>query len=326
MRIAVIGAAGMIGHALTRELLTAGRIKDQVIDQLILCDIRPPEPGFDDGRVTQVLGDAADSRIVETVLASRPEMIFHVAATAMGQADRDFAIGYHINFDTVRALAEGLRKAGSSYCPRLVHASSIGVYGAPFPALIEDDTMPRPDSSYGAQKLMSETLIADYSRMGFLDGICLRLPTIAVRPGEATHGNSGFFSNIIREPLHNRHAVLPASDDVRHWLASPKTALAQLIHAAALPAPALTACRALTMPGVSVTVGALLEALGAVAGEHGVSLVKRQTPPSYEARDFPQRFAAGRARALGFPLFERTASDLVQDYIATHDVSQNPDR
>ncbi|TPW33191.1 NAD-dependent epimerase/dehydratase family protein [Martelella alba] len=326
MRIAVIGAAGMIGHELTRELVTTDRINGQKIEQLILSDIRPVDTKTDETHITEVIGDAADSRVVETILTARPDVIFHVAATAMGQADRDFAIGYHINFDTVRTLAEGLRLAGESLCPRLVHASSIGVFGGPFPAVIEDHHTPCPDSSYGAQKLMSETLIADYSRMGFLDGICLRLPTIAIRPGAATHGNSGFFSNIIREPLHNKDAILPASDNVRHWLASPKTAVAQLIHAATLPSADIDGSRALTMPGISVTVAELLDALKAEAGKHALSRVKRQLPPLYQAEDFPQRFATSRAHALGFPCLEQTASDLINDYLATSHVQQNPDR
>lgn len=311
--VAIIGASGMIGARLARTLIARGALGHERLDALILSDIRKSDI---QGEATHwVTGDAAVLETIQQVIAARPDVIFHVAATAMGQADSNFSIGYHINFDTVRATLEAIRLAGDDYCPRLVHASSIGVYGAPFPALIDDATQPRPDSSYGTQKLMSEAIIADYSRMGFVDGICLRLPTIAVRPGEATHGNSGFFSNIIREPLEGRRAVLPASDDVRHWLASPETAVAQLIHAANLEGQIPAEARALVMPGVSLTVEVLLAALAERAGEDMLSLIDRSDPPVYGPQDFPACFAAEMARNLGFPLLEEKAVDFIDGFL-----------
>ncbi|TNB48391.1 NAD-dependent epimerase/dehydratase family protein [Martelella lutilitoris] len=311
--VAIIGASGMIGARLARTLIARGALGRKRLDALILSDIRK---GTIEGDGTEwVTGDAAEFETIGQVVASRPDVIFHVAATAMGQADSNFAVGYHINFDTVRATVEAIRLAGDDYCPRLVHASSIGVYGAPFPALIDDTTTPRPDSSYGTQKLMSEAIIADYSRMGFLDGICLRLATIAVRPGKATHGNSGFFSNIIREPLEGRRALLPASDDVRHWLASPETAVAQLIHAAILDGPIPAEARALVMPGVSLTVEVLLAALAERAGDEMLSLIDRADPPVFGPQDFPACFSAETARRLGFPLLEEKAVDFIDGFL-----------
>lgn len=311
--VAIIGASGMIGRALAETLIARGALGTESLDALILSDIRKSEI---EGDATQwVTGDAAEFETIGEVIAARPDVIFHVAATAMGQADSNFAIGYHINFDTVRATLEAIRLAGDDYCPRLVHASSIGVYGAPFPALIDDAAQPRPDSSYGTQKLMSEAIIADYSRMGFVDGICLRLPTIAVRPGEATHGNSGFFSNIIREPLEGRRALLPASDDVRHWLASPETAVAQLIYAANIEGRILADARALAMPGVSLTVGGLLAALADRAGDDILSLIDRTDPPVYRPQDFPACFTAETARNLGFPLLEEKPADFIDGFL-----------
>lgn len=311
--VAIIGASGMIGANLAQTLIAGGRLGARSIDALILSDIRKSDIGGADTH--WVTGDAADFETISRIVASRPDVIFHVAATAMGQADSDFAIGYNINFDTVRTTVEAIRLAGDDYCPRLVHASSIGVYGAPFPALIDDATTPRPDSSYGTQKLMSEAIVADYSRIGFLDGICLRLPTIAVRPGEATFGNSGFFSNIIREPLEGRRALLPASDDVRHWLASPETAVAQLIHAANIEGRIPADARALAMPGVSMTVEALLSALAERAGNDILSLIDRTDPPLYGSQDFPACFAADAARKFGFPILEEKPVDFIDGFL-----------
>ena len=126
-------------------------------------------------------------------------MIFHLAAIVSGEAEQDFDKGYRINMDGTRGVLEAVRKAGHK--PRLVFASSIAVFGAPFPEAIGDEFFNTPLTSYGTQKAICELLISDYSRKGFVDGISIRLPTICVRPGKPNKAASGFFSNIMREPL-----------------------------------------------------------------------------------------------------------------------------
>ena len=149
---------------------------------------------------------------------------------------------------------------------------------------------------------MSELLLADYSRRGFIDGIGIRLPTISIRPGAPTHGSSGFFSNIVREPLAGREAVLPVADTVRHWFASPRAAVGFLMHAASVDGTRLGDRRSLTMPGISATVGEEIEALRRVAGDRVVARIRRETDPAMVAiaAGLPQRFVTDRADALGF--------------------------
>lgn len=316
MHVAIIGAGGMIGRKLAAELARHPIVAAVPIDRLTLLDIHPTEPAPYPFDVAHLVGDASATAVGSALVASRPDIVFHVAATAMGQADADFAAGYRINFDTVRVMLEAIRLENDGYCPRFVHASSIGVYGPPFPDVIDDDLLPRPDSSYGTQKLMSEALISDYTRCGFVDGISIRLPTIAVRPGVATHGNSGFFSNIIREPLAGRRAHLPVSPDVRHWLASPKTAIAQLIHAAAVPRNDLDGQYILTMPGLSVSVEEQLEALRGIAGEDVIGLIDRDPLTATGPAAYPARFSARRAKALGFTTVESSFAEVIDFYLA----------
>ena len=116
----------------------------------------------------------------------------------------------------------------------MVFTSSIAVFGAPFPDAIGDEFFTTPLTSYGTQKAIGELLLADYTRKGIFDGIGIRLPTICVRPGTPNKAASGFFSNIIREPLAGHEAVLPVPDDVRHWHASPRSAVGFLIHGATI--------------------------------------------------------------------------------------------
>jgi nucleoside-diphosphate-sugar epimerase len=135
-----------------------------------------------------------------------------------------------------------------------------------------------------------------------LDGLSIRLPTICVRPGAPNKAASGFFSNIIREPLAGREAVLPVSDTVRHWHASPRAAVEFLRHAATLDTAAVGARRALTMPGLAVTVAEQIAALRAVAGDAVVARIKREPDPFVEriVAGWPRNFDARRALGLGF--------------------------
>src|SRR5205823_4925419 len=162
------------------------------------------------------------------------------------------------------------------YRPRIVFTSSIAVYGAPFPSAIGDEFFETPLTSYGTQKAIGELLLADYSRRGFFDGIGIRLPTICIRPGRPNKAASGFFSNILREPLAGQEAVLPVAETVRHWHASPRAAVGFLLRAMTMDLAALGARRNLTMPGLSATVGEQIEALRRAAGEKAVKLIRHE--------------------------------------------------
>ena len=105
---------------------------------------------------------------------------------------------------------------------------------APFPHIIPDDFLTAPQTCYRTQKVIAELLLADYTRRGMLDGIGIRLPNICIRPGTPNKAASGFFSNILREPLAGREAVLPVGEHVRMWHASPRAAVGFLVHAAGI--------------------------------------------------------------------------------------------
>lgn len=303
MRVAIVGANGMIGRKLATWLASTGELAGRKIEALTLVDALPSSPDATPGPRTEIeTGDVADPHFAARVLARRPDVIFHLAATVMGQAESDFPAGYRINFDTTRGLLDAARRAGEGYAPRFVYASSTAVYGTPYPEVIPEDFFHTPQSSYGTQKAMSELLLADYTRRGFIDGIGIRLPTICIRPGLPTHGSSGFFSNIVREPLAGREAVLPVADTVRHWFASPRAAVAYLVHAASIDGAGLGDRRSLTMPGISATVGEEIEALRRIAGDNVTRRIRREPDPvmAAVAAGLPQRFITDRAEALGF--------------------------
>jgi D-erythronate 2-dehydrogenase len=262
--------------------------------------VAPPVPSGLPGRITAEAADLSSPGVPARLAAARPDVIFHLAAIVSGEAEVDFDKGYAVNLDATRALLEAVRATGT--CPRVVFASSLAVFGPPFPARIPDDFAPQPATSYGAQKLMTELLVNDYTRRGMIDGLSLRLPTICVRPGAPNRAASGFFSGILREPLAGLPADLPVPETTRHYFASPRSAVGFFVHAGAMDTSGMDHRRALTMPGLSATVGEQIEALRAVAGESAVRLIRRTSDPLIEriVAGWGEDCAATRARELGF--------------------------
>ena len=326
MRILIIGAGGMVGRKLSERLARDGTLGGRPIASLRLADVAPAAvAAAGDTQVESVVADLAQPGVAAELLADRPEVVVDLAAIVSGEAESDFEKGYRVNLDATRHLLEAARLAtaavrrgasGSGYRPRLVFSSSIAVFGPPMPDVIADDQATTPATSYGTQKAIVELLLADYTRRGFIDGIGLRLPTICVRPGSPNLAASGFFSNIIREPLRGRPAVLPVSREVRHWFASPRAAVGFLLHAASLDTGALGLRRSLNMPGLSATVADEIEALRRVAGDAAVGLI-RSEPDDAIARmidGWPRAFDARRATALGFAA-ERDFDEIVRAHV-----------
>ncbi|MCW5689324.1 MAG: SDR family oxidoreductase, partial [Pseudolabrys sp.] len=261
MHVVVTGAAGMIGRKLTARLVKDGGLNGKPIDKFTLTDVVAAEkPAGFAGKVDIVTGDLAAPGAAEKLIAEKPEVIFHLAGVVSGEAEIDFDKGYHVNLDGTRALLEAIRHT-ENYHPKFIFTSSIAVYGAPFPHAIPDDFHLTPLTSYGTQKAISELLLADYNRRGFLDGVGIRLPTICVRPGKPNKAASGFFSGIIREPLAGQEAILPVADTVRHTHASPRSAVGFLVHAASLTREQLGPRINLAMPGVCCTVAEQIDSL-----------------------------------------------------------------
>ena len=297
MHVAVTGAAGMIGRKLVARLGEDGRLGDAELERLTLMDVEAPDPPPSG---ESFAGDLADPATAQRLVDGRPDVIVHLAAVVSGEAEADFDKGYRVNLDGTRALLEAVRAAG--YAPRLVLASSIAVFGAPLPNPIPEDFATLPLTSYGTQKAIDELLLADYSRRGFVDGVGIRLPTICIRPGAPNKAASGFFSNILREPLVGKEAVLPVPETVRHWHASPRSAVGFCLRAATVDTELIGPRRTLSMPGLSATVGEQIEALRRVGGEAAVRLIRHEPDPQIMEMvgNWAAALDASRAERLGF--------------------------
>lgn len=319
MNLLIIGGGGMVGQKLAHNLALSGKLGNREITELTLADAfaAPALSTSAKFPIKPVVTDITNPVIAQSLITNKPDVIFHLAAVVSGEAEANFEKGYSVNVEGIKNILEAIRLTGNGYQPRLVFTSSVAVYGGPYPELIHDNFHLQPRTSYGTQKAISELLVNDYSRRGFVDGVSLRLPTICVRPGKPNKAASGFFSNILREPLVGIEAILPASSSATNFFASPRSAVGFLVHAATLDTSVLADNRAMAMPGVWGTVGDEIDALRRVAGDDIVSLIKHEPDPVIEKMlsnwNFPD-ITSTRARSLGFTS-ESTIDEIIQVHI-----------
>lgn len=318
MKALIVGAAGMLGQKLARRLVAEGGLSGQPLESLILADQNLPLAWEAEGvDIVAIQANITSAEGCERLIAGRPDVIFHLAAVVSGQAESDFEIGYAVNVDGTRHILEAIRRAGNHYVPRLVFSSSVAVYGGPYPEVIDDSFHLAPRTSYGAQKAIGELLIADYSRKGFVDAVGVRLPTVCIRPGAPNAAASGVFSNILREPLSGKPALLNVPRDVSMVFCSPRTAVGFLIHAAEIDSGLLGTRRSLMMPAVTATIADEIAALSRHAGEEAVALITEHIDPAAEATvrawDFPG-LTSERALSLGF-VGDHSVDDLIRVFL-----------
>ncbi|MGT4068281.1 UNVERIFIED_CONTAM: SDR family oxidoreductase [Aeromonas hydrophila] len=312
MQIIITGGGGFLGQKLARALLHSSL----PFSELLLVDIQAP-PALADSRVRCLQADLTAPGVADSLISERTTVVYHLAAIVSSHAEQDFDLGWQVNLDTTRSLLEACRHARPGI--RFVFTSSLAVYGGPLPELVNDGTALTPTSSYGTQKAMGELLVNDYSRKGYVDGLALRLPTICVRPGKPNRAASSFVSSIIREPLQGEVTVCPVSPDLRLWLSSPATVVANFLLAATLPKGD---GRSINLPGISVTVGEMLTALTQAGGQAARDRVQFAADPVIEriVASWPGRIDNQRATALGF-MADRTFADIIDSFI-THDMQE----
>ncbi len=304
MRVAITGAAGFLGRRLIQALLGRGTLADRAghpspIERIVAFDIVEPA-GLADDRLVTMTGDIADPATLAALIDEGTDTVFHLAAVVSGQAEQDFDLGMRVNLDATRAVLERVRAVGRG--ARLLMTSSVAVFGGALPETVPDSQVWQPRSSYGTQKAINDLLLADYSRRGWVDGRSLRMPTIVVRPGKPNRAASSFASGIIREPVNGVETTCPVAPETVLWLMSPDQAIRNMLHGHDLPAEALGEGRVINMPGLSITVAAMLDALRRVCGDAVADRVRVARDPAIEAivNSWPGNFSADYARRLGF--------------------------
>ena len=273
------------------------------------------------------LGDLLDPAGAGRDALAGADVIFHLAAAVSSECEADFDLGMRANLRATERLLSSCRALGTA--PVVVFASSVAVFGAsvehPLPAIIDDHTLPNPQSSYGVQKFIGEQLMADYTRKGFLRGRTVRLMTVSVRPGRPNAAASSFLS-----AHHPGAARRPARDLPRQPADRGGTGLADA-------GPSTGCCRAATasdqdwggrtavnLPALTVTVAGMVAALERVAGAEASALIDWVPDPAVASdRD---GLARPVPRRPGRPAWPRPGSRLRLDHQDASGRGQQPAR
>ncbi|PHR25447.1 MAG: UDP-glucose 4-epimerase [Hoeflea sp.] len=248
MHVSIIGAGGFVGQRIMRFL--AG---DPAVSKLTLSDAAPFEAV---AGATVVTGDFGDSLVRERA-TERADAVIVLAAILGGGAETDYPLARRVNVDATLDLFEHLRIQNRA--TRVVFASTIAVFAKPLPDPVTDATPTGPTMVYGAQKLMMEVALANFSAKGWLDGVSLRPSGVMARDGADAALRTAFMSRLFWCVKRGEDITLPVAEDSRTWLTSIDTVARNFIHAVKLPE--IGDNRAFTLPALSLTFGELVAAL-----------------------------------------------------------------
>lgn len=312
MRVLITGAGGFIGQLIAAELLNDSQYKITLTDTLepnIPAHVRYPQ------NATVLQADLCDDACFSSIVTEDLEAVYVFHGIMSSGSEANFELGMRGNVEATMKLLEALRKT----CPgvRVIYTSSLAVYGKPLPDIVHDAIIPTPESSYGAEKIVCETFINDYTRRGFLSGFTLRLPSIVVRPGKPTAAASSFLSGMIREPLNGLTCTIPIVDrSFSSWICSPRTLVRNLLHTLTVPFDALPPhIRQINLPGIRVTIQEIMDALSKVGGDGLLKLLKEENNASLIPiiKSWPINVDNSAAIKLGYKVDE-SVEDAVRDY------------
>lgn len=322
MRVLITGAGGFLGRRLTQALIERGELKSaekrRRISELCLVDrVSSPQPRASEIKVRSVELDLADPACIDRLAAEGFDSVFHLGASLTLDAERDPGVSYGVNVEPLRRFMNSA--AGT---PKVVYPSSIAVFGGELPDIVGDHIAPGPTTAYGMHKAICELLIADYSRIGRIDGRALRLPIVLVRPGAPSPAISDLVAAIVREPLSGRDVDVPFDRSTRVPIASAGAVVRSLIALHDLDASALPPRRAMNMPALTVSVADMIDTLTQHRADRALGDIRFVPDPAVQTivDGWPRHFVSETAGSLGIGA-DAEFSAVITDYLDHLEVS-----
>ncbi len=326
MKVLITGGAGFIGFRLAqklveRKVLTAPSGQIEPIDEIVLFDVgQAGEIDQSDSiKITRVAGDISDRATVSGLVDRDDMSIFHLASVVSGGGEKDFDLAVRVNLDGAMNVFEAARSR--SGLQRVVMASSIAVFGGPhMPEVVGDTVKQGPQTTYGVTKAIGELLVNDYTRKGFFDGRCARLPTVIIRPGKPNAAASSFVSGVFREPLNGVDFKLPVPVETVMQVVGYRAIVDGLIHLHETDGSQIGVDRALMLRGYTVSAQDMIDALQRVAGDRKLGKITVEPDPFIVAicKTWPRDASYKRAEALGFPCdsgLDEVIAYFIEDYV-----------
>jgi nucleoside-diphosphate-sugar epimerase len=297
MHVVLTGAAGFVGQALGQRLLKHG-LGGEPLSRLTLMDLAFQAPPSD-ARTVQLAGSIADVSLRTQAFATPVDVVFHLASCPGGLAEREYALGRSINLDATLGLLEDLRSQPRP--PRFIFASTVAVYGAELPLAVDESTQVAPALTYGAHKLIGEVLVADATRLDWVQGCSLRVPGVVARPGEGAGMLSAFMSQLFWRMQAGKPLTVPVSAAGTAWWISVGVCVDNLLHAACIDSSRLDVRRVYQMPALHLAVEQVVDALAARFGSDRKALIS-YLPDAHIERLFGSYppLLTPQAAALGF--------------------------
>lgn len=159
----VTGGAGYLGARVVARLAGAGW-------KVVVADRVPPG----DAKLDSAIVDVRDPAAVVAALRDRHwDAVVHLAGS-VSRSREGLPDGYSTISDHLRATASVLAAIPEGWQGRLVHASSMTVYGCPTAVPVCEDAQMAPVDAYGCAKAITDELVRTWAATGGFDAWTLR--------------------------------------------------------------------------------------------------------------------------------------------------------
>lgn len=338
--ILITGAGGWLGSLLPGKLI---ELEPETSFKFILADIvEPKKPTIlheSKSECVTIKADLCVETSMQTLFTTKygkPDVIYSMHGIMSLGSEENWDLGMRVNVDSTRALLEKARREKTKQNTPItfIFTSSVATYGGQLPELVLPSTSCTPEGAYGTEKLICEYYVNEYTRKGFINGISIKLPTIVPRPGPPSRATSAFVSGIVREPLAGKEAICPIGngfdDQILQqtgvWVAKPSTTLANFVKAKQLLLNAdlnkniLKWSRSVQLPGFTVSVHEIIQALRNVKGDDAIALIKFEHDETCKriVSSWPRAFDNEYALSLGFIVDQDGFEGAIKEYMTNN--------